>query len=535
MSEVAKFGATASFNSELARGPRKPVKAKRLLFVLGDQLDRKAAALGDLNPESDVILMTEVAQEAEHVPSHLQRTTLFLSAMRHFALQLVADGFRLRYVTLDDPANTQAFDSELKRALTDLSPERVLVSEPGEHRVEGMIRKTCTHAGIPLEILTDESFSCSRAEFDNWAENRQNLVMEYFYRQRRRELDILISGGKPEGGSWNYDKDNRQSFRSEPQIPAAYRARSDGISEEVLRLVKRKFPAAYGQLDHFRWPVNRAQAKRALRKFIKERLVHFGTYEDAMWAGEPILYHSAMSSALNLKLLRPLECVQAAMRAYQNGKVALNNVEGFVRQIIGWREFMRGVYYREGPDYVNRNGLSQTGRLPWFYWNAETEMICLRHCLGEVLEHGYGHHIPRLMVIGNFALIAGVKPRLVHDWFLGMYVDGVEWVTAPNVIGMSQHADGGVVATKPYAASGKYIKRMSNYCASCRYDVDQRAGKDACPFNTFYWDFLIRNQQRLLRNQRMKLVMKNVDRMDTADKKEIQTQSKKLRQQFDIE
>jgi deoxyribodipyrimidine photolyase-related protein len=507
---------------------------RRLHFVLGDQLDRKAPSLRDCDRDTDVVLMTEVKQEAEHVPSHRQRTVLFLSAMRHFALQLAGDGFRVRYISLDDPANTHAFDTELVRAIGKLSPGLVTVIKPGEHRVEKIISDACAGAGIPLDILTDDSFTCSLDAFDTWAQGRTNLVMEFFYRQRRRELNLLVTDGKPEGGRWNYDKENRHAFKSPPWIPAPYTPRPDRITEDVCQLVARKLPVAYGSLDHFRWPVDRGQARRALKKFIEERLPSFGTYEDALWSGEPILFHSALSSSLNLKLLSPRECVEAAVRAYEKGAATLNNVEGFVRQVIGWREFMRGVYYREGPDYTQRNGLGQTGKLPLFFWDADTEMTCLHYCIGEVIAYGYGHHIARLMVIGNFALIAGVHPRAVHEWFLGMYVDAVEWVTAPNVVGMSQHADHGVVATKPYAASGKYIKRMSNYCENCRYDVHKRTGNNACPFNTFYWDFLLRHQERFRRNQRMKLVLRNIDSMDKAEKRKIAREAKALRKQLGI-
>jgi deoxyribodipyrimidine photolyase-related protein len=306
------------------------------------------------------------------------------------------------------------------------------------------------------------------------------------------------------------------------------------VTREVLDLVNREFPDAPGRMETFRWPATEVQARRALERFIDRRLVRFGTYEDAMWEGEPFLYHSALSSSLNLKLLGPMQCVEAAVAAYDSGKVAINNVEGFVRQIIGWREFIRGVYYREGEDYPARNTLDQHGDLPWFFWTGETEMNCLRHCLGDVVNHAYSHHITRLMVIGNFALIAGVHPAHVHAWFLAMYVDAVEWVTAPNVVGMSQHADGGVVGTKPYAASGKYIDRMSNFCRSCPYDVKRRAGKNACPFNVFYWDFLMGNEKRLRGNRRMSLVLRSLERLDEEERRKIRSAARRYRKEFKV-
>jgi deoxyribodipyrimidine photolyase-related protein len=510
--------------------------ARRLLFILGDQLDLRMPALDEMDRERDAILMAEVREEAEHVPSHRQRTALFLSAMRHFALQLVERGFRVRYVRLDDRGNTHSFGSELKRAIDTLSPECVQLVQPGDHRVAKMLCETADRAGLPLQVREDTSFTCPVEEFEAWAgDGRKNLIMEYFYRERRRKLNVLVDKtGKPVKGKWNFDADNRQTFKRAPDVPRPYRARPDKVTREVIDLVERTWPEAPGRMDSFDWPVTREEALRALRDFVDHRLNRFGTYEDAMWAGEAVLYHSRLSSSMNLKLLYPHECVDAALQAYDEGQAAINNVEGFVRQIIGWREFIRGVYFHEGADYLGRNGLDQHGELPGFFWTAETEMNCLKHCLGEVVGNAWSHHIPRLMVIGNFALTAGVNPSAINDWFLAMYVDGVDWVTAPNVLGMSQHADHGVVGTKPYAASGKYIERMSNYCRDCPYDVRQRTGDQACPFNTFYWDFLIRNGKRFADNRRMALTLKNVDRLDKSDKSAIRSQARRRRQELGI-
>ena len=510
--------------------------ASTLLFVLGDQLDSQMPALAELDREADAVLMAEVREEAEHVPSHRQRTVLFLAAMRHFALDLIERGFRVRYVRLDDRANTQSLGSELKRAIDTLGPERVQVVQPGDHRVETAIREVAASASTPLETLEDRSFTCPLEEFEAWAnDGRKSLVMEYFYRERRRKLDILVTkDGKPRQGKWNFDAENRETFKRAPDVPKPYRPRSDAVTKEVIDLVNTTWPDAPGELKSFHWPVTRSQAQRTLRDFVENRLDGFGTYEDAMWAGETVLYHSRLSSSLNLKLLHPRECIDAVLAAYEDGHAQINDVEGFVRQIIGWREFIRGVYFHEGADYSRRNGLQQYGDLPEFYWTGETDLNCLKHCLREVIEHAWTHHIPRLMVIGNFALTAGVHPGAINDWFLAMYVDAVDWVTAPNVVGMSQHADHGVVGTKPYAGSGKYIDRMSNYCKGCSYDVKKRTGDDACPFNTFYWDFLIRHRERLADNPRMGLTMKNVDRLDVGEKDEIQSRARGLRRDFGV-
>lgn len=510
--------------------------ARTLLLVLGDQLDEKASALADLDRDRDAILMVEVREEAEHVPSHRQRLVLFLAAMRHFALDRIEQGFRVRYVRLDDRANTQAIGSELARAIGTLGPERIRVVRPGDHRVEAMIREAAEDADVPLEILEDESFSCSLEEFDAWADDgRKSLTMEYFYRERRRALDVWVDAdGKPRHGRWNFDEENREAFEAAPALREPYRARPDEVTREVMALVERTWPEAPGRMEDFDWPVTRAEALRALRDFVEHRLRDFGTYEDAMWAGEPVLHHSRLSSSLNLKLLRPQECVDAALEAYEAGQAGKNDVEGFVRQLIGWREFIRGVYYHEGPGYLRRNGLGHRGALPELYWSGETEMRCLSECVGEVLDLAWGHHIPRLMVLGNFALIAGVHPSAVNDWFLGMYVDAVDWVTAPNVIGMSQHADHGVVGTKPYAASARYVDRMSNYCGDCRFDPKARTGDDACPFNTFYWDFLLRHRERFADNHRMGLTLKNLDRIDDDERQAIRSRARKLRAELGI-
>lgn len=523
-----------------------------LLVVLGDQLDRDMPALSELDKGRDAVLMMEVREEAEHVPSHKQRTVLFLSAMRHFAAELVEKGFRVRYVKLDDGANTQSFASELRRAASTLSPKRIVVTQPGEHRVVEVVEEFAEEwrgeAGEgeerAFEMREDEHFYTPLEEFAEWAEGRKSMIMEFFYREQRKKLGYLMEGEKkPAGGEWNFDKENRETFKDTPMAKRPYAPKPDEVTREVMELVERTWPDAYGKLDSFRWPVTRAEALKALNDFIDRRLHRFGTYEDAMWTGEAFLYHSVLSSSLNLKLLNPRECVEKAIAAYEEGRATLNNVEGFVRQLIGWREYIRGVYFTEGPGYPFRNGLEQSGELPEWFWTGETDMRCMQECLGSVVEHAYSHHIPRLMVIGNFAMLAGVEPRQVHEWFLAMYVDAVEWATAPNVVGMSQHADRrpdakagetGVVGTKPYAASGKYISRMSNYCEHCRYDVKKREGEDACPFNVLYWDFLIRHRETFRKSNRMALILKSVDRLSKETRAQLTKDGKAIRQRFGI-
>ncbi|MHC4080232.1 MAG: cryptochrome/photolyase family protein [Planctomycetota bacterium] len=509
----------------------------RLLIVFGDQLDSRSAALKAIDKQRDVVLMMEVAQEATNVPSHKQRIVLFLSAMRHHAEALRRRGCRVRYVKLDDPDNTQSLDGEIERAIGELRPRVVTAVRPGAWRVLRLVERRVAQPGPNLELLEDDHFYVDPDEFAAWAAGRKELVLEHFYRMMRKRLGVLVDAeGKPEGGVWNYDKDNRRPFREDRvAIPPRTGFRPDAITREVIELVERRFPDAPGRVDGFAWPVTRRQARRALRSFIDERLARFGPHQDAMVGSEPWMFHSLLSPALNLKLLDPRECVSAALDAYRQGRAPLNSVEGFVRQLIGWREFIRGVYWLAGPGYADGNALRQHGSLPPLYWTGETDLECLRECVLQVLDHGFGHHIQRLMVTGNFALIAGVDPRAVSDWYLAMYVDAVDWVTLPNTLGMAMHADGGLVGTKPYAAGGRYINRMSDYCASCRYDPKQRHGADACPFSTFYWDFLLRNADRLRGNQRMGLALKNLDGIDAGERRRITTRAGKLRSSLGIE
>ena len=508
-----------------------------LLVLFGDQLDRRAAALDDLDPDRDAILMVEVAEESAHVPSHRQRTILFLSAMRHFAAELRDRGFTVHYVELEDESNTGSFAGEIERAVKRVKPGKLRAIHPGEWRVLEMLRDLPERLNAPLEILEDDHFLISPREFKEWADGRKELILEHFYRMMRKRLDVLMTkDGKPAGGDWNFDKQNREPYKGDPgDLPHPHRFLPDEIVRSVTDAVDRALPAQPGNRDEpMRWPVTHEQARTALRDFIRNRLPSFGAYQDAMTAGAPWMHHSLLSSSLNLKLLRPRECIAAAVKAHQDGEAPINAVEGFVRQILGWREFIRGVYWREGPSYRDGNALDQHGALPAMYWTGETGMRCMREAIGQVATHGYGHHIQRLMVTGNFALIAGVHPREISDWYLGMYVDAVEWATLPNTLGMAMHGDGGVVGTKPYAASGQYINRMSDYCKSCRYNPAKRIGEDACPFSTFYWDFMLRNESSFRDNRRMQLALKNLERLDDEERSAIRSRARSLRSGFGV-
>lgn len=484
-----------------------------LRLVLGDQLTRQVASLVDLDAEADIVLMVEVAEEATYVRHHKQKIAFLFSAMRHFAEELRAEGVRVDYVRLDDPGNSGSFGGEVARALGRHAVDRVVVTEPGEWRVLEAMRDWREELGVPVEIREDNRFLCSRGEFAAWAEGRKQLRMEFFYREMRRKTGFLMEGGEPVGGQWNFDADNRKSLPAGIAIPPRRRFEPDAITRAVLDLVEQRFGNHFGDLDGFGWAVTRTGALEALAFFLEAALPRFGDYQDAMKTGEPFLFHAVISPYLNAGLLTAEEVCVAAEREWREGRAPLNAVEGFVRQVIGWREYVRGIYWLEMPRYAQTNALEAQRPLPDFYWTGETDMNCLAQCVGDTRAHAYAHHIQRLMVLGNFALIAGIRPAEVEEWFLVVYADAYEWVELPNVHGMILFADGGLLASKPYAASGAYIDRMSDYCRGCRYDPKVKEGPKACPFNYLYWHFLIENESRLARNPRMAMPYRTLAKM----------------------
>jgi len=505
---------------------------RNLILVLGDQLNADASAFDGFDPNQDAVWMAEVAHESEHVPSTKPRIAVFLAAMRHFRDALRERGITVHYTELTDSANTHRLSGEIARAAKTLKPARLIITEPGEHRVWQEIESTADTLALPLDLRADRHFFCTLDEFRQHAAGRKQLRMEFFYREVRRKHRVLLdSAGEPEGGQWNFDHDNRGSFpKSGPgKLRAPVTFKPDEITAEVIALVNARFGKHYGDLASFDWPVTPADAQRALKDFITHRLADFGQYQDAMWTDEPWLYHSRLSSAMNLKLLDPRDVIRAAEDAFRKGKVMLASAEGFIRQILGWREYVRGIYWLKMPRYAELNALDAQQPLPEFYWTADTEMACLRDALGQTLRHGYAHHIQRLMVTGLYSLMLGVRPAEICGWYLGVYVDAVEWVELPNTHGMSQYADGGLMASKPYVATGNYIDRMSNYCTGCRFDPAKKMGGDACPFTTLYWDFLLRHEKLLAANQRMALQVKNLARLKPAEIAEIQARAEEIR------
>jgi deoxyribodipyrimidine photolyase-related protein len=494
-------------------------------FVLGDQLSRTLSSLNGLDKANDIVLMVEVQEEATYVRHHKQKIAFLFSAMRHFADSLRQEGVVVDYVRLDDPANTHSFSGELERAVMRHQAREVFVTEPGEWRVWEMMQDWRENLGIPVHIREDSRFLCSRDEFMRWADGRKQYRMEFFYREMRCKTGLLMDGDEPEGGQWNYDHDNRKSLPASATLPVRRRFEPDPITREVLDLVAARFGNHFGDLEPFRWGVTRQESLEALQHFIADCLGGFGDYQDAMKTGEDFLYHSVISPYLNCGLLTAREVCDAAEAAYRQGRAPLNAVEGFIRQVLGWREFVRGLYWARMPDYAESNHLDARRKLPAFFWSGETDMHCLKECIRTTRQHAYAHHIQRLMVTGNFALLAGIAPHEVEEWYLLVYADAYEWVELPNVHGMALHADGGLLGSKPYAASGAYIDRMSDYCGSCCYDPAVKSGPKACPFNYLYWNFLIENEASLSRNPRMAMPYRTLAKMEERRRQEIVAES----------
>ena len=501
-----------------------------LIIVLGDQLDLEASAFDGFDASVDAVWMAEVAEESTHVWSSKPRIAMFLSAMRHFALTLEDAGRPLHYTRMHASDNV-SLAAQLEADIVRLKPARLVITAPGDWRVLESIKNVAEANGLALDIREDRHFFSSVRDFAAHAKGRKSLRMEYFYREQRKRHQILMDGDQPVGGQWNFDADNRESFgKAGPDaVPARTPFEPDSITRDTVDFVNDRFVDHPGQLDSFAWPVTRTQALDSLHFFILERLALFGRYQDAIWPGDPWLYHSHLSAALNLKLLNPREVVAAAEAAHRDGLAPLASVEGFIRQILGWREYVRGIYWTQMPDYLERNALDAQHDLPAWYWTGATDMACLRDALTQTLTHGYANHIQRLMVTGLYALMLGVQPKQVHAWYLAVYVDAVEWVELPNTLGMSQYADGGMMGSKPYIATGKYIQRMSPHCKGCRYDPAQRSGDRACPFTTLYWDFLMRHEAMLAKNPRMALQVKNLVRISDAEKQAVSERAAAIR------
>lgn len=505
-------------------------------LILGDQLSHDMSSLAGINPKEDVILMCEVWDEATYVKHHKKKIAFLFSAMRHFAAELTARGYNVHYVKLEDPQNTHSFKAELARACARHQISRVTVTYPGEYRVWQDMTTWAQDLNINVDIREDTRFLCHMDDFAAWAKDRKSLRMEFFYREMRRKYNILLtSQGDPEGGEWNYDSENRKFPALKEPIPAPDSFAPDEVTQGVLDLVRQKFPDHFGDLEPFYFAVTRDQALQVLDHFIARRLKNFGDFQDAMLTGEPWMYHSHISFYLNCGLLSPLEVIQKAEQAYRQSAVPLNAAEGFIRQVLGWREYIRGIYWLYMPEYKAENYLGATRKLPSFFWTGDTKMNCLKQCIAETKQNAYAHHIQRLMVLGNFLLLAGVHPDDVNEWYLIVYADAYEWVELPNVSGMILFADGGKLASKPYAAGGAYINKMSDYCRGCQYDVDEKTGAKACPFNYLYWDFFIRHREKLSNNPRVGMSYRTLDKMSPEKVHEIRESARTFLESLKID
>jgi deoxyribodipyrimidine photolyase-related protein len=501
-----------------------------LRLVLGDQVSDTLSALADLDPARDVVLMAEVRGEATYVRHHKQKIALIFAAMRSFALRLEARGVTVRYVRIDDPANTHAIVGELHRALDDLPLTAVAITECGEWRLAEVLAAFAGVASVPVDIRPDTRFLCSHDRFRRWASGKSQLRMEFFYREMRRETGILLDDGQPVGGKWNYDVENRRKLAKGVRPPRRLRTPPDAVATDAIADVARLFPDHFGTLDSFGWPTTAGQAEAVLADFLSTILPGFGDWQDAMSAGQPWMWHSLIATSLNLGLLNPLDVCRRAEVEYRAGRAPLNAVEGFIRQILGWREFVRGIYWLKVPEYRERNFLNADRTLPWFYWSGETDMACVADSVASTRDQAYAHHIQRLMVTGNLAMLLGVHPDEVDDWYMTVYADAYEWVEMPNTRGMATFADGGIVGSKPYAASGAYIDRMSDYCGPCRYDVKARSGEGACPFNRLYWGFLERNRDRLRDNIRLAMPYRTLENFGPEKRKALLAEAEAARE-----
>lgn len=513
---------------------------RNLVLVLGDQLDRRLSALDDYDAERDVIWMAENSTEATHVWSHKRRLVLFFAAMRHYRDELRQRGYEVWYHALEIDARRDSgsdFGAILSTAINELTPQRLVMTECGDYRVHRMLINCAKSHSLTLQVRPDRHFYWGTDEFDEWARARNSLLLEPFYRRTRQAQSILMDGDDPTGGQWNYDRANREAFGKQgpSKLPHVQRFRPDEITAEVIEMVSKRFRKHPGSIENFDLPVTHDEARAALRDFIDNRLPLFGDYQDALWTNIQFAYHSRLSAALNLHLLDPRDCVGAAVEAHENGHAPLNSVEGYVRQVLGWREFVRGVYRQEMPGYAKRNALRAHLPVPRAFWDGETDMSCVADAMRNVLKNGYAHHIQRLMVLGLFALVAGVQPQRFNEWHMAMYLDAIDWASLPNTLGMSQFADGGLVGSKPYCASGNYINKMSNYCKTCRFEYRQAVGEKACPITTLYWDFLDRNVDAFRDNPRMGFQVKNLEkkRRDNHFMAGLRAQARDLKQRIE--
>ena len=496
------------------------MEGKTLRLILGDQLGSTSPILKDADPKRDVFLLAEVGAEATYVRHNRHKIVLIFSAMRHFAGALRELGFDVVYRRYDE--GVASLFEAVQDALATCGAESVVITMPGEYRLLAEMQTWEATLGIPVLLREDTRFLTSTEDFAVWAKGRKQLRMEYFYRDMRRRYSLLLDADEePEGGQWNFDAENRSGWRGKEDVPDRPAEEPDATTQEVIDLVLEAFPDNPGDLAQFRLGVTEEEAESQFEWFCTHALDRFGTYQDALAEESPWMFHGLISMYLNIGLLEPLAVCRRVEQAYRDQQCSLAAAEGFIRQVLGWREYVRGVYWHAMPEYAERDTFATERPLPAWFWTADTDLRCLSRALEQTLDHGYAHHIQRLMVIGNFALLAGLDVREVCDWYLAVYVDAFEWVELPNTLGMALHGDRGLMASKPYAASGKYIQRQGNHCAACRYDPKKTTGEGACPYNSLYWRFIDQHQEYLKRNARMGLIVGGWQKRDADDRKAI--------------
>lgn len=505
-----------------------------LRLILGDQLNPRHSWFRTVDPSAAYVMM-EVLPETGYVTHHVQKAAGFFAAMRHFAAQMQAQGHRFIYFRLDDPENRQSFEDNIRSILKSLKFERFEYQLPDEYRLDRQLSIFADSLGIPIAVQDTEHFLTARDEVREFFKQRKTYVMEAFYRHVRQKYGILMENGEPRGGRWNFDAENRESLPPGAAAPAALEFRHD--VSDIVEMLARMQVKTIGRIDpaNFPWPLSREEALAALDHFLAHHLPHFGRYQDAMAEQHPFLFHSRLSFAMNTKMLAPLEIVEKTLAYWEDNpdSADLAQVEGFVRQVIGWREYLRGIYWAKMPEYAQLNYFNHQNKLPQFYWTGDTRMNCLKQVITQSLDKAYAHHIQRLMVAGNFALLAGVHPDAVDEWYLGIYIDAIQWVEITNTRGMSQFADGGIAATKPYVSSANYIHKMSDYCVSCPYDFSKRHGENACPFNSLFWDFHETHRPLLENNPRIGMMYRTLDKMGKEEREKIRRQAALYKQQID--
>ncbi len=487
---------------------------KKLRLILGDQLNSQHSWLQEVD-KNTIYLMAEMRQETDYVKHHIQKVVAFFLSMRNFAADLKSKGYDVIYFKISDESNLHDLEKIISNCVEIHKITEFEYQLPDEYRLDEQLKNICANLKITTKAFDTEHFYTSRTEMTEFFEGKKMLLMENFYRMMRKKHHVLMQGSQPEGNLLNFDKDNRLKYKGQVPIPDAI-----GFSQNIEKLlgeIKNANVATFGNIDakNFNWPTSRPECLEQLTYFCENLLKHFGDYEDAMHTDEKFLFHSRLSFAMNSKMLSPKEVVDTVVDFYHENSngISISQVEGFVRQILGWREYIRGIYWKEMPNYAQMNKLENHNKLPDFYWTGKTKMNCMQKSISQSLEEAYAHHIQRLMIIGNFSLLTQMHPDEVDAWYLGVYIDAIEWVEMPNTRGMSQYADGGILATKPYVSSGSYINKMSNYCSSCHYNVKDKLGDKACPFNSLYWHFLDEKKEYFANNQRMAMMMNLLKKM----------------------